>query len=61
LDRGTSLLGNEQVGWNFKPVRLSQAVVASVIGRHATIRYKIGGKSHTAATVVADGRCKSLI
>lgn len=62
LDRSTSGYGNEQVAWNFKLVRLSKVTALSLIGKRAVIRYRIGSRAiATSPTVVADGRCKSLI
>lgn len=62
LDVNASAYGNEQVGWNFKLVRLSKATALSLIGKRAVIRYRIGRRAIASSpTVVADGRCKSLI
>lgn len=61
LDRGTSLIGNEQVDWNFRTVKVSTTTAHSLIGKRATIHYRLGRAARTQTTTVADGRCKSLI
>jgi hypothetical protein len=62
LDPKTSAYGSDQIGWNFKHVRISKTDALSLIGKRAVIRYKIGRKTlATQPTVIADGRCKSLI
>jgi hypothetical protein len=61
LERSTSLIGNQQVGWNFRRVDVSATRAKQLIHARAAIRYRIGSQSFTAKTQIDDGRCKSLI
>jgi hypothetical protein len=62
LNRSTSLIGNQQIIWSFRPVKISATTATMLIGNHATMNYTVGGRTVTTrTTTIQDGRCKSLI
>jgi hypothetical protein len=58
IDQDSSVIGNEQVDWAFRPVSLRSTSAASRIHVRATIRYTLNGRPKTATTIVEDGRCQ---
>jgi hypothetical protein len=61
VDRSSSVIGNQQIAWSLRSVRLSSIRAAQLVHTRATVRYKLGGRVVRITAKIDDGRCKSLI